>query len=84
MNKQDLIKANDLQQEIDELESFIYSAEKVWTGKIIKMDSKYIFKSSAYGVFESKEYNMNTEVKNKVLDVLRDHLKDLKEQLESL
>ena len=83
MDRQGLNKANELQKEIDELESFIYSAEKVWTGKIIK-DTKYIFESNAYGVFESKEYKMNTEIKNKVLGVLRDHLQGLKTQLESL
>ena len=30
------------------------------------------------------EYNMDTEMKNKVLNVLKDRLKDLKEELEKL
>jgi len=84
MTDKDLIKANRLKEEIRELESFIWSAEKVWTGKIIKRDTKYIFKSSSYGAIDSKEFNMNTKIKNKVLEVLREYLKDLKQQLENI
>ena len=84
MTDKDLIKANRLKEEIRELESFIWSAEKVWTGKIIKRDTKYIFKSSSYGAIDSEEFNMNTKIKNKVLEVLREHLKDLKQQLENI
>ncbi len=37
-----------------------------------------------YGVIESAEFNMNTEIKNKVLDVLKEHMENLKERLESI
>ncbi len=84
MTNETLTKANKLKTEIDELENFIWKAEKVWEGKIIKRISKFVFQSKPYGVYNSAEYNMNTEVKNKVLDVLKEHLKDLKEQLEKI
>ena len=84
MTDKDLEKANSLKKEIEELDCFIRRAEMRWTGKIIKKDTKYIFKSNAYGGMESVEYNLNTEMKDKVLDVLRDHLQDLKNQLEEI
>ena len=84
MKKEDLNKANEIKKEIDELEHLIWSAEKVWTGKIIKRDIKYIFKSNAYGMIEEQEYRMNTNIKNKVLDVLREHLNNLYKQLEDI
>lgn len=84
MNEIELGKANKLQKEIHELESFIRSAEQVWTGKLVKRTYKYIFRSSAYGIYNEKDYFMNTEIKNKVLDVLREHLTELKRKLEEL
>lgn len=84
MTNEGLIQANSIKEEIRELDLFIYSAEKVWEGKLTKRTSKYIFKSVAYGVFDEVEYNMNTEMKGKVLNVLRDHLKDLKSQLSNM
>lgn len=79
-----LMKANELKNEIKELEWFISRAEKVWEGKIIRRESKYIFKSIAYGVIESEEFHMDTEIKNKVLDVLRNHLECLKEKFNNI
>lgn len=84
MTEQELAKANNLNKEIEELESFIWSAERIWTGKIIKRDTKYIFRANGYGAFNDVDYNMNTEMKNKVLNVLKEHLKDLKKQLGSI
>ncbi len=84
MTDKDLEKANSLKKEIRELESFIRTAGMVWTGKIIKRDTKYIFKSNGYGGIDSAEYNLNTEMKDKVLDVLREHLTNLKKQLEQI
>jgi hypothetical protein len=84
MKTEDLNLANRINEEIKELDLFIHSAESVWTGKIIKKDSIYIFKSSAYGCFTSQEFNMNTTIKNRVLSVLREYLKELREQLASI
>lgn len=46
MTDEQLARANELKNEIRELETFVNTAEKVWTGKIIKRVSKYIFKSN--------------------------------------
>lgn len=84
MTDENLIRANELKQEIRELESFIRSAGMVWNGKIIKQDTKYIFKSVAYGAISSKEFYMNTKIKDKVLDVLSYYLEDLKQELKDI
>ena len=57
MTNEDLIKANEIKKEIKELDFFIWNAETVWTGKIIKRDTKYIFKANAYGALSSAEFN---------------------------
>jgi len=84
MNNKNLIEANKIDKEIKELESFIHRAESVWKGKLIKQNTGYIFKSVAYGLYSEAEYSMNTGIKNKVLEVLRGHLQDLKNQLEAM
>jgi len=84
MTDENLNRANQLKKEIQELESFIWRAGKVWTGKIIKRDTKYIFKSNGYGAFNDSEFNMNTKIKDKVLDVLSYYLADLKEELKNI
>lgn len=81
MTPEALQVANALTKEINELDLFIRQAERVWTGKIIKRKSSFIFRSNGYGALSSTEYNMDTEMKNRVLDVLRDRLNELKEQL---
>ncbi|WP_342505876.1 hypothetical protein [Sporosarcina sp. FSL K6-2383] len=84
MTDADLNLANEIKKDIRELERFLLSAEKVWTGKLIKKTSKYIFRSSAYGMFHEADYFMNTEIKNKVLDVLRDELTELRNRLKEI
>ena len=80
MNSKDLKRANELHKEIQELDSFIRSAQNVWTGKL---NLKKII-SNGYGVFKSKEYSMNTEIKDKVLDVLIKHLAKLTKELNEM
>ena len=84
MTSEGLIQANNITKEIRELDLFISYAEKVWKGKLIKQTFKYIFKSVSYGVYDEVEYHMNTEMKGKFLNVLRDHLNDLKIQLSDM
>ncbi len=64
MTEQDLIRANALKKEIDELENFIHVARNVWAGRLIKRDAVFIFKSNPYGIYNSKEFYMNTKIKN--------------------
>ncbi|MNM10435.1 hypothetical protein D3C81_205610 [compost metagenome] len=84
MTDEELKAANSLAKEIKELDLFIWQAEKAWSGKIIKRKSSFIFRSDGYGALTSAEYQMDTEMKNRVLDVLRDRLTELKEQLHIL
>lgn len=84
MNTDDLRRANAIQREIKRIEGFLFYAERVWTGKIIKMDTKYIFKSNAYGALKSKELELNTELKDKMLEVLREYLRELKAELDKI
>ena len=84
MTEENLVKANEIKEELRELDCFMWSAEHVWTGKIIKRDTKYIFKSNGYGAINSAEYGLSTSMKDKVLDVLRCRQKELKIVLESL
>ncbi|MDN4069955.1 hypothetical protein QYF50_18800 [Paenibacillus vini] len=79
-----LNQTNKLNDEIKRLESFLRTAEKVWTGKIIKRTSTFIIKSNPYGAFDEAEYKLDTKTKNKMLDVLRENLADMKNQLKKI
>lgn len=81
MTDKQLSRANKIKKEIKRIEDFMFYAERVWTGKIIKETSRYIFKSSGYGALNSAEYELDTETKNEVLEVLRNKLKRLKNEL---
>ena len=80
MNNKQLIEANKIKKEIDELDDFILHASKVWKGKIT---FKNII-AKAYGIFQNKEFNMNIEIKNRVLDVLIQYQKELKTELDKI
>jgi len=84
MNSKDLILANIINKDIRALDLFISNAEKVWKGKLTKQTSKYIFKSVPYGVFDEAEDYMDTETKDKVLNLLREKLEGLKSQLNNI
>ena len=84
MTEENLKKANDIQKEMKELENFIWHAERIWTGKIIKQTQKYIFRANGYGCFEDAEYNLTTEMKDRILEVLKEHLEELKTKLNNL
>lgn len=84
MNFGQLQRAKEIQKELKELENFMFSASRVWKGKLIKNIKGIIFKSNAYGYYESKEYHMDTEMKNRVLKVLEDRVNELKNEMENL
>ncbi|MNM39319.1 hypothetical protein D3C81_500920 [compost metagenome] len=81
MSKDKLKKANEIDKEIKRLEDFLFNAERVWTGKLVKRTSKYIIKSNPDWMYKEAEYELDTETKNKMLDVLRDKLSNLQKQL---
>ena len=84
MTNEGLIRANEIKKELRELDYFIWSAEHVWEGKIIKQDTKYIFKSISYGVINSVEYKLNTSMKDKMLNILREHQEKLRVELSNI
>lgn len=84
MTNEQLERANHLKKDIQELEYFIGCAERRWTGKFIKQTEKYIFKANGCGALEKVEYNLNTDMKDKMLDVLREHLKEMKTELDNI
>jgi len=84
MTDEQLARANKVKSEIKRIEDFLFYADRVWTGKIIKETSRYIFKSNGYGALSSAEYELDTETKNELLVVLRNKLTRLKDDLSSI
>ena len=84
MEVEQLAKANKLHKEIKELNSFINTASKVWTGKLESKGSIFKFISNSYGAIASEEFEMNTEIKNRVLDVLREYKAELEEEFKNI
>ena len=88
MTREELIRANKINKEIEELENYIYKASMVWTGKFIATNyietkhlGKFIFRSSSYGTVEESQYDLDNEMKNEVLQVLRDRVTKLYKEL---
>jgi hypothetical protein len=84
VNKENLRKANKLNTEIENLENFISTAEKLWTGKLIKRSEKYIFKANGYGAIKDVEVYLDNDMKNKVLDILKIRLKEMQQELKNI
>ena len=84
MTLEELREANRIEKEINRLEDFLYTAERVWKGKLTVEKQKYIFGSIPYGFLESKSIELDNDMKNKVLKLFRDRVKELKKSLEAL
>lgn len=84
MTNENLERANYLKKKIKELDDFIWYAERVWKGKLVQHTQKYILKTVPCGMFEESEYVLNTDIKDKILDVLRENLKEMKIELENI
>lgn len=84
MDADKLKRANKLKEEIQELDEFIYYAEHVWTGKLTIKEKVMKFISNSYGAFSSKEFEMNTHIKNRVLDVLIEYKNELEEEFSNI
>lgn len=81
MTEAELARGNTLRREIRELDTYISHAERLWQGKLRTEHSKTFLGSVAYGAIHSEEILLKTELKNKVLDVLRQELKELRAEL---
>ena len=86
MTNKELERANELKKQIHELDLFLTTARKVWKGSldIKKHAPKLFFKTHGYGSFESKEFELNTELKNIVVKVLEDKLEKLKKEFKNI
>lgn len=76
-----LDKANKLSEEIKELDVFLCYAERVWKGKLTSKMCIGKLISLPYGAFGKREIELGTDLKNKMLDVLREHKEELEQQL---
>ena len=85
--EKELYKLNIVSEEIKELEWFIYVAEKVWRANLVNRlkfkpsQSKVMFKTNAYGVFDSKEYELPDHLRYKFITILKEEVQDLKDYL---
>lgn len=84
MDSDKLKRANKLKEEINELDKFIFTASNVWKGKLTIKDKIMRFISSSYGAFQSKEFEMNNHIKNRVLDLLIEYKEELEKEFESI
>lgn len=84
MDTNTLKRANDLKKEIGELDNFIFYASKVWGGQLTIKEKIMSFISNSYGSFKSKEFKMNTDIKNRVLDVLIKYKDELEEEFKNI
>lgn len=81
LTNEELARANKLKKEIYDLDIFIALASMAWEGKIVRREQKYLFKTIPYGVVDESAFKLDGDIKNKVLDVLRDYLSEIKEEL---
>lgn len=81
MSDQQLREANEIQRQIRQLENFLFYGERTWTGELVKRVPKITIKSSSYGTFGEAVYELDTETKDEMLEVLRGKLSKLKERL---
>lgn len=57
---------------VKEVDDFLLVARRVWTGRLV---------SNSYGLYGEKSICMETDLKNRVLDVVENYSKELKERL---
>lgn len=84
MTDKDLKKANELKEQIGELDLFLITARNIRTGKMVIKKPRLSFVANGYGVFTSKEFKLNNRLKNKVVEVLETELIELKKELDAI
>lgn len=84
LTEEEFLKASMIKKEIDDLEYFIKRSKKTRGIGIIKRDIRYILKSLPYGILGEKNIEINSELKEKIIDTLEQHLKGLKEELKQI
>lgn len=86
MTNEELKKANELKKQIHEIECFLITARNSRSGKLLikRHKPKLFFKANGYGFFESKEFELNTELKNEVVKLMKEKLKEMKKEFENI
>ena len=84
MKQEDLYKATEIVREIKNLNDFIRVASSVWTGKLTIRKRILYFISSAYGIYNEEELEMNTRLKNKVLNLVKEYKMELENEFETI
>lgn len=85
--RETLKKANAIQEKIYDIDSFLRTAEKVWECKLVSLKEvrpKFFIRSCGYASHDQKNLEIDAELKNKVLNVLREEVLDLEKKLEDL
>lgn len=84
MNKENLKRANQLNEEIRNLDSFIHTADRCWLGELKVYRKRLFFSTVPYGAFGEKTIECNTKLKNRIRDVIYEYQQELEVELESL
>ncbi len=84
MTKELLDKGIVIQSKIEHLDVFIFNAERLWTAKLQLRKPKMIFASNSYGEIKGKELELDNELKNEVLKVIKNKRDSLINELREL
>ncbi len=84
MTKEQLDKGIVIQSKIEHLNCFIHNAETLWTAKVKIRKPKMIFKTNSYGAISGMELELDNELKNEVLKVIKDKRDSLVNELKEL
>lgn len=82
--KDKLNRMNWLNKRINELEWFIISARRVWHGKLTIEKQRYFFKRIPYGAMNETVFEMDTQLKEELLEVLENRLDTWREEFSEL
>lgn len=84
MTDYQITRGNKLRSEIREIEAYLLIAERMWQGKLITKTSTHFMQTIPYGAISTQEIKLNNKIKNKMLDVLREEVKELRAELAAL
>ena len=84
MDSKKLERANELEKEIKELDYFLWRASRTPAGKLTIKDRIMKVISKSYGIVKEEEFNLNTTIKSRVLDVLEQYKQELEEEFKNL
>ena len=87
MEKQTLKNANELNQQLDKLDRFIYGCKQSWKNIFIpvqKRSKSLKIKYHEYGYVNSAEFDCGKELSNRIFDVIEQYYDEKKKEFEEL